>query len=134
MDNLNLTMAKMIQSITTVNYKIINSPNMDRLERSIMRIMAIIFTRKTQNQMIIHHMNPMKPPIVLAQTGERGNHNMDHLNQKKTLVLSVDPQNSLNMEAPQHSLPRLKIFHLESHQLRSKQLVTRPRIIGSLSN
>ena len=134
MENLNLTVAKMIQSITTVNYKIINSPNMDRLERSIMRIMAIIFTRKTKNQMIIHHINPMKPPIVLAQTGERENHNMDHLNQLNIPVLLVNPQNYLNMEVPRHLLPRLKIFHPESHQLRSKQLLTRPRIIESPSN
>ena len=134
MDNLNLTMAKMIQSITTVNYKIINSPNMDRLERSIIRIMVMISTRKTRNRMIIHHINPMKPPIVLVQTGERENHNMDHLNQLNTLVLLVNPQNYLNMEVPRHLLPRLKIFHPESHQLRFKQLDTRPRIIESPSN
>ena len=134
MENLNLTVAKMIQSITTVNYKIINSPNMDRLERSIIRIMAIIFTLKTQNQMIIHNMNPMKPPIVLAQTGRRENHNMDRLNQLKTVVPTIDPQNSLNMEAPRHLLPHLRIFLPVSHQLRSKQIITRSRIIGSQSN
>ena len=134
MENLNLTVAKMIQSITTVNYKIINSPNMDRLERSIIRILEMISTRKTPNQMIIHHMSLTKPPIVLIQIGEKGNHNMDRLSQLKTVVLSVDPQNSLNMEAPRHLLLHLKIFLPVSHQVRSKQLITRSRIIGSPSN